>query len=129
MDEQRPASVVVVAHLAEQGVAVGAGGGRGRGRVLHVAQYAMAEVHCPQALHAPLQIAVDGAAVGEGLVHEVLLVALLALLRQDVQAAGGRSTEIKKVRISQSRSRSHESCSHAVMQSCRHAVMQSCNCC
>lgn len=124
MDEQRPASVVVVAHLAEQGVAVGAGGGGGRGAVLHVPQYAMAEVHCPQALHATLQIAVDGAAVGKGLVHEVLLVALLTLVRQDVQAAGGEEPDkIKRVRISQSQSRGHESCSHAAMQSCSHALV------
>lgn len=57
--------------------------------ILHVAQNAMPEVHGTKALHASLQVAIDGAAVREGFVHQILLVALFALFGQYVQAAGG----------------------------------------
>lgn len=49
----------------------------------------MPEVHGTKALHASLQVAIDGAAVREGFVHQILLVALFALFGQYVQAAGG----------------------------------------
>lgn len=87
-----PPLVVVVDKLAEQrvvgtiaarGAGPGAGGSRGA-----VAQQAMTEVHGAQALHPTLQVAVNRTAVGEGLVHQLLLIALLTLLGQDVQAAG-----------------------------------------
>lgn len=49
-------SVVVVANFAEQRIAIAGGGGGGGTAlaILHVAQYAMTEVHGTKALHAPL---------------------------------------------------------------------------
>jgi len=81
--------VVIVDELAEECVvgAVATGGsttGRSRGAILFVAQQAVPEVHGAQALHPTLQVAINRTAVGEGLVHQLLLIALLALVGQDV---------------------------------------------
>lgn len=57
-------------------------------------------MHGAQALHPTLQVAINRTAVGEGLVHQLLLIALLALLGQDVQAAGGDTEQRERQGIS-----------------------------
>lgn len=89
--------VVVVDKFAEQGIGgtITAGGGGGaagvaaRRAVLRIPEEAMPEVHGAEALHPSLQIAIDRTTVREWLVHQLLLIALFALVGQDVQAAGG----------------------------------------
>jgi len=48
----------------------------------------MPQVHCPQSVHASLQVAIDGATVGEGFIHQILLIPLFALFGENVQTAG-----------------------------------------
>lgn len=103
-----PNLVVVVDKFAEQGIggSIAAGGGRGaaggaaRRPVLHIPQEAMPEVHGAEALHPSLQIAIDRTTVREWLVHQLLLVALFALVGQDVQAAGGDRSKTDRNGIS-----------------------------